>query len=205
MMRDASFKFCFGAMGCGKTAKLRGDYYAKMGDGFSCIVVKPRLDTKGDDCIITRDGSKLQVTFSFDKDDNIYELVSNYLYDNVLDYVLVDEIQFLEVEQIVQLSRIVDKLGVSIIGYGIITDFLGKMFPGAEAVFCYADDFCYLRRDCSCGRPKIRNMRLVDGRPVFEGEQIEIDLGKEVTYQPVCRSCYERERGKVRIKSRGNI
>ena len=31
---DAKLKFYFGAMGCGKTRKLQGDYYSKLEDGF---------------------------------------------------------------------------------------------------------------------------------------------------------------------------
>ena len=195
-MGKAHFKFVFGAMGCGKTAKLRGDYYSKVGELYSVIVVKPKIDKKGNNCIETRDGSKLEAKFVLDKKDNIYELVTTYLFDNTLDFILVDEIEFLTEAQIIQLSKIVDKLRITVIGYGIITDFQGKMFPGAVNVMEWADDFEYLKVECSCGNYKNRNMRLLSGIPVFEGEQVAID-GVDSDYKSVCRECYEKERNRA--------
>lgn len=203
-MNQARFKFVFGAMGCGKTAKLRGDYYSKVSENFNTIIVKPKIDTKGDNCIETRDGDRLEATFVLDKEDNVYHLISDYLFEHLLHYVLVDEIEFLTKEQIVQLSKVVDRLGIHVIGYGIITDFVGKMFPGAICVMEWADDFEYLPSQCSCGNWKIRNMRLENGEPVFTGEQVAID-GGDSAYKPVCRECYEREKNKKKILAKNKV
>ena len=197
MSNRATFKFVFGAMGCGKTAKLTGDYYSKVSELKDVIIIKPMIDKKGDNCVVTRSGTKLEATFVLGMNDNVYDLVSNYLYDNTLDFVLVDEIEFLTKEQIIQLSKIVDRLGITVIGYAIITDFLGNMFPGAIHVMEWADDFEYLPIECSCGNLKNRNMRLINGVPVFEGEQVAID-GVDSEYKSVCRTCYEK--AKVRAK-----
>ena len=196
-MKRAYFKFVFGVMGSGKTARLRGDYYSKVGELRDVAIVKPLLDKKGDNCIVARDGSKLEAKFVIDRNDNIYNLVTEYLFENALDFILVDEIEFLSEEQIIQLSKIVDKLDITVIGYGIITDFQGKMFPGAINVMEWADDFEYLPVECSCGNLKNRNMRLIGKEPVFEGEQVSID-GFDSTYKSVCRACYEKEKSNVR-------
>ena len=143
-MHKNSFKFCFGAMGCGKTNELIGDYYKKTTIEKEVIVIKPKTDKKGDNCIVARNGIKVETTFVVDTTENIYDLITKYLYENQLDYILVDEIQFFGEEHIKQLSKIVTQLGISIIGYGIITDFQGKMFPGAIHVMEYADNFKYL-------------------------------------------------------------
>ena len=103
-MNTSHFKFVFGAMGCGKTARLRGDYFSKVGDNFEAIIVKPKIDTKGDRCIETRDGSKLEAKFVLGKEDNIYQLVTEYLFENTLDFIFVDEIEFLTEEQIIQIN-----------------------------------------------------------------------------------------------------
>ena len=200
MNKKNYFKFYFGAMGCGKTAKLTGDYYSKTCELKEVIIVKPKIDTKGDKNIVTRSGSQLEATFVLGKEDNIYNLVSTYLFENNLDFVLVDEIQFLQEDQIKQLSKIVDKLGITVIGYGLITDFQGKMFPGAITTMEWADDFEYLKVECSCGNLKNRNMRLVNGIPVFEGEQVSID-GIDAEYKSVCRTCYEKEKSKAKTKA----
>jgi len=198
-MNKNSFKFYFGAMGCGKTAKLTGDYYSKVCELKEVIIVKPKLDKKGDKNIVTRSGNKLEATFVLESQDNVYDLVSTYLYENTLDYILVDEIQFLTDEHIKQLSKIVDKLGISVIGYGIITDFKVKMFEGTISAMEWADDFEYLPVECSCGNLKNRNMRLENKVPVFEGEQVSID-GVDSEYKSVCRACYEKEKSKTRKK-----
>lgn len=200
MNNRVTFKFVFGAMGCGKTSRLVGDYYSKVCEGKDVIVIKPKVDTKGDNCIVTRGNNKIEVAFTVGNDDNIYDLITTYLFENTLDYLLVDEIEFFTEEQIVQLSKIVDKLGITVIGYAIITDFKGKMFPGAISVMEWADDFEYLPIECGCGNLKNRNMRIEDGSPIFEGEQVSIDGVNSVEYKSVCRACYEREKNKVKKK-----
>ena len=34
------------------------------------------------------------------------------------------------------------------------------------------------------------NMRMVNGEPIFEGEQVAIDGGAVVSYESVCPKCY---------------
>ena len=196
-MHKNSFKFCFGAMGCGKTNELIGDYYKKISANKEVIVIKPKTDKKGATCIISRSGIKIETTFAVETNDNVYDLITKYLYENQLDYILVDEIQFFSEEHIKQLSKIVTQLGISIIGYGIITDFQGNMFPGAIHVMEYADDFKYLPSECKCGNLINRNMRVENGIPVFEGEQVSID-GIDSEYIPVCIACYEKEKSKAK-------
>ena len=38
------------------------------------------------------------------------------------------------------------------------------------------------------------NMRLLDGKPVFEGEQVQI--GGNESYLPVCRKYFKKTKGK---------
>ena len=49
----ATLKFYYGAMGCGKTRKLQGDYYSKKEDGFEVIVIKPTIS------FLTRSATKI--------------------------------------------------------------------------------------------------------------------------------------------------
>ena len=43
---------------------------------------------------------------------------------------------------------------------------------------------------CTCGRKAICNCRRVNGRFVFEGEQVAIDLENDVQYVSMCPQCY---------------
>ena len=194
-------KFYYGAMGCGKTRKLQGDYHSKVEDGFSCLVLKPLVDTKGDTKTLARDGGVLESNFLVSEDTNIYGLISNYLLmvRGDLDYIFVDEAQFLSEHHVEELADIVDKMGIAVICYGLKTDFQGKMFEGSKKLFEVADSLVEIYRQCSCGNAKTRNMRLVDGEPVFEGEQVAID-GVDVTYKAVCRNCYNVAKRRVLAK-----
>ena len=71
-LNDSYLKFYYGAMGCGKTRKLQGDYHSKIEDNFDVIVVKPKIDTKGNTKTLARDGGELEATFLIGKKDNIY-------------------------------------------------------------------------------------------------------------------------------------
>ncbi len=46
---------------------------------------------------------------------------------------------------------------------------------------------------CTCGRKATCNCRKVNGRFVFEGEQVAIDLENDVQYVSMCPQCYFRE------------
>mgnify|MGYP002064153619 CR=1 FL=1 len=48
--------------------------------------------------------------------------------------VLIDEAQWLTREQVWQLARAVDDLGVPVMCYGLRVDFRGKLFPGSAAL-----------------------------------------------------------------------
>ena len=196
-LNDSYLKFYYGAMGCGKTRKLQGDYHSKIEDNFDVIVVKPKIDTKGNTKTLARDGGEVEATFLIGKKDNIYFEITNYLLKHNLDFILVDEAQFLEVHHVDELADIVDILGVTVICYGLRTDFQGKLFTGSMRLFEVSDEACGISRQCSCGNEKIYNMRLEDGKPVFEGEQVAID-GVSATYRAVCRKCY-----KEAMKGRG--
>jgi thymidine kinase len=173
--------------------------YSKKEDGFSVVVMKPFVDKKGGESITSRDKSEYKVDFVIRDEDNIYNIISRYLIDNNLDFILVDEAQFLGKHHIDELSDIVDILGISVICYGLRTDFKGELFEGSKRLFEVSDTFIELERQCSCGKKKIYNMRMENGIPVFSGEQIAID-GVEATYESKCRSCYKRMKRKYKDK-----
>ena len=148
---------------------------------------------------MARDGSKFGTEFLIDKDDNIYNIIASYLIDNNLDFVLVDEAQFLEVHHVDELANVVDILGINIYCYGLRTDFKTNLFNGSRRLFEVADELFPINRQCSCGNLKIYNMRLENGEAVFDGEQVAID-GIDATYKSICRKCYNNNRKKLTRK-----
>src|SRR5690625_7729270 len=83
----------------------------------------------------------------------------------------------------------------SVICFGLRTDFRTQAFPGAARLMELADNVEKLPTMCRCGSQAEFNCRVVDGRFVFEGEQVAID-GAHVTYESLCGPCFmdEQER-----------
>lgn len=101
--------------------------------------------------------------------------------------VLVDEGQFLTRDHVLQLCRVVDKLDIPVIVFGLKTDFQARLFPGSEALLCYADKIEEIKTVCwKCGKKASFNMRIDEnGNKVTDGSQVLI--GGNDTYMPVCR------------------
>ncbi|MGP5129370.1 thymidine kinase, partial [Brachybacterium tyrofermentans] len=99
---------------------------------------------------------------------------------------------FLEPVHIDHLFRIAKLDGISVICYGLRTDFRTAMFPGATRLFELADNVEKLPTMCRCGSQAEFNCRSIEGRFVFEGEQVAID-GTDVTYVSLCGPCFLQE------------
>jgi thymidine kinase len=78
-----------------------------------------------------------------------------------VDYVVVDEAQFLDPDQVEQLADLVDEASVDVYAFGISTDFRGRLFPGSQRLLELADSVQQLQVEvlCWCGRPGRLNAR----------------------------------------------
>ena len=204
----AKLYFRYGAMGCGKTRDIMKVWYNYDEKGKNAIIIKPGIDTKGNNKIVSRDNSEREVDYIIKNDDNIYHIISRHRIKYNLDCILVDEAQFLERHHIEELTDITDDLDITVICYGLRADFLDNLFPGSEALFIYADVIEEMKTICECLDGATRNVRFVDGQVVFEGEQVAIDGCGEVTYVSMCRKCRKKllkERNKKKLDKNEKI
>jgi thymidine kinase len=115
-----------------------------------------------------------------------------------VDYVIVDEAQFLSPAQIDQLARIVDDLDLDVFAFGITTDFRTKLFPGSQRLIELADRVETLQVEalCWCGARATHNARTVGGEMVVEGGQVvvgDVRVAAEVVgYEVLCRRHHRR-------------
>lgn len=167
----AKLYFKYGAMGCGKTRDLIKVWYNYKEKGKDAIIIKPGKDTKGDNDIISRDNSSLHTDYIISEDDNIYDIISRHIVDNNLDCILVDEAQFLLRHHVEELTDITDNLNITVICYGLRADFLDNLFTGSAALFAYADVIDEMKTVCECLDGATRNVRFVNGIPVFTGNR----------------------------------
>ena len=109
----AKLYFFYGAMNSGKTTRIIQCAYNYEEQGMKAILMKPKIDTKGSNYIVSRIGAKKKVDFLIEPKANIYDLIVER-YTNV-DLFIVDEAQFLSVDQVNQLMDIVVDLNIPVI------------------------------------------------------------------------------------------
>lgn len=129
-----------------------------------------------------------------DQETNLYELfkeIKNFNNgENAIQWLFVDEAQFLTEEQVDQLSDIVDYEDVDVWCFGLRTDFKTHLFPGARRLFEIADKIKQIKSACSCGRKNVVNARMAkDGRLAIGGPQVEVGYN----YSAICRRCYKEK------------
>jgi thymidine kinase len=126
-----------------------------------------------------------------------------------VDYLIVDEAQFLTAPQVDQLAELVDESHVDVYAFGLTTDFRGQLFPGTRRLLELADDVQRIQVEvlCWCGLPGLLNARVVDGAMVRSGATVVVadtapppppgDAGgpagvPDVRYQVLCRRHHVR-------------
>jgi thymidine kinase len=186
----AKLYFRYGAMNCGKTTALLQTAHNYSESGQRAIIMKPAVDTKMKSCVTSRLGISREVDLLVGEDNDLYEYFKKK--GSELDCILVDEVQFLTVAQIEQLYRIAVVLNIPVICYGLRADFRMDGFPASSRLLELAHSITEMKNVCSCGKKATCNLRLVNGIPVFKGNQVEIDDSDFISYKAVCSECYER-------------
>ena len=184
----AKLYFFYGAMNSGKTTRILQCAYNYEEQGMKPIIMKPMIDTKGSEYIVSRIGSKRKVDFLIPAKENIYDTIVEK-YTNV-DLIIVDEAQFLSEKQVNQLMDVVIDLDIPVMCYGLRTDFMGNVFPGAARLLAIAHELNEVKTICECGHKAMFNVRLIDGKVQTEGDSVAIDGEGKVTYTVACARCF---------------
>lgn len=203
MNRKGKLYFRYGTMGSAKTAILLATAYNFEERHLSFVCLKPVIDTReAANVIRSRIGIERSCEWIYN-DTNLYELAKN-LYDRneIVDWYLVDEAQFLTEAQVDQLARIVDEFGSNVICFGLRTDFKSRLFEGSRRLFELADTIDEIKSTCNCGRKTIINAR-IDGNGDFVEDGAQVEIGGDDRYVAVCRKCWRNKR--IEQASRGML
>lgn len=181
-------------MNSGKSTQLLqiAHNYEQMGK--EVLIYKPLTDTRDKEYVKSRIGLERKVDFVFGKQNDLYGITlipSNF--GNAVDCILIDEAQFLTKKQVWQLTEVVDSLGISVIAFGLRTDFQGNLFEGSQWLLAWADDIQEIQTTsvCHCGKKARFNLRVnEDGYIVRDGEQIL--CGGNDRYISVCRKHFKK-------------
>ncbi|MBM9507228.1 thymidine kinase [Actinacidiphila acididurans] len=189
--------FFSGTMDCGKSTLALQIVHNRTARGLQSVIFT-RNDRAGAGKLSSRLGlvtDAVEVTDGMD----LYEYVVGVLSrGGRVDYVVLDEAQFIAPEQTDQLARIVDDLDLDVYAFGITTDFRTRLFPGSQRLIELADRVETLQVEalCWCGARATHNARTVGGVMVVEGAQVvigDIDgIPDEVGYEVLCRRHHRR-------------
>ncbi len=195
MLKPGKLYFRYGTMGSAKTAMLLTTAYNFEERGMRYICLKPRIDTRESANVIR---SRIGIERSCEwimPESNLFLLLQECFSQRggIIEWILIDEAQFLTTQQVDQLAHLVDEYGVNVLCYGLRTDFRTALFEGSRRLFEVADTIDEIKSTCSCGRKTIVNARLdANGGFMEEGEQVEI--GGDEKYIAVCRNCWRNKR-----------
>ena len=182
----AKLYFHYSTMNAGKsTALLQASHNYREG-GMATYLLTAQFDTRaGEGRIASRIGIGAPAD-TFNPDEDMVAKVSARLAQGPVACVFIDEAQFLTRDQVWQLARVVDDLGVPVMCYGLRVDFRGELFPGSAALLALADEMREVRTICACGKKATMVVRKgPDGRALKDGAQVLI--GGNETYVSLCR------------------
>ena len=107
----AKLTLYYGTMETGKTTKLIQDHYNYSKYLLKVILIKPKIDTKGGNTVITRVGENIKCDLLLPKSASLLskKYFNRYKY---MQFILVDEAQFLTKKQINELWFIAHKYNI---------------------------------------------------------------------------------------------
>jgi len=190
----AKLYFHYSTMNAGKSTNLLQAAYNYHEGGMQTYLLTADFDHRsGRGRIASRIGLSMPAdTFSAETD--LFGKIRARLDEGPCACVFLDEAQWLTREQVWQLARAVDDLGVPVMCYGLRVDFRGELFPGSAALLALADEMREVRTICHCGKKATMVVRRgPDGRALTEGPQVQV--GGNETYQSLCRRHWREETG----------
>lgn len=182
----AKLYFHYSTMNAGKSTILLQASHNYIERGMQTYLLTARVDDRGGAGRIASRIGIGEVAETFDPDDDLFARITARLAQGPCACVFLDEAQFLTRDQVWQLARAVDDLGVPVMCYGLRVDFRGELFPGSAALLALADEMREVRTICHCGRKATMVVRLgPDGQALRDGAQVLI--GGNQTYLSLCR------------------
>lgn len=189
----AKLYFNYSTMNAGKSTMLLQASYNYQERGMRTVLLIAAFDERTGKGII---GSRIGLEASaipFEGHSDLFALIKRLSGEGEpIACIFVDEANFMTREHVWQLARVVDRLNIPVMVYGLRTDFQGKLFPASEELLAISDEMREVRTICHCGRKATMVVRLdSQGKVVREGAQIEV--GGNEKYVSLCRRHWDDE------------
>ena len=182
----AKLYFNYSTMNAGKSTVLLQAAHNYRERGMVPYLITAQFDNRaGEGRIASRIGIG-QDADTYHTGEDLFAKVKTRLQNGPCACIFVDEAHFLNDEQVWDLARAVDDLGVPIMCYGLRVDFQGQLFPGSAALLALSDEMREIRTICHCGKKATMVVRQdAEGKVMREGAQVQI--GGNESYVSLCR------------------
>lgn len=182
----AKLHFYYSTMNAGKSTHLLQANFNYKADGHKTLLLKPAIDDRfGATKIASRIGIS-EEALSITTEESIFDIVKKHDEENHLEAVFVDEVQFFNSNQILELARVVDELNIVVMAYGLRNNFQGELFEGSQKLIEVANNLSEIKTVCHCGQKATMVLRYdQNGNVCRDGAVIEI--GAEDRYVSTCR------------------
>ena len=193
----AKLYFHYSTMNAGKSTLLLQAAHNYRERGMTPYLMTAQFDDRaGQGKIGSRIGLQSDADL-FSQSSDLFAMLANRLTPGPVDCAFIDEAQFLSADQVWQLARAVDDLGVPVMCYGLRVAFRGQLFPGSAALLALADEMREVRTICHCGKKATMVIRQGEnGQPLVDGDQVQI--GGNETYVSLCRRHWREAVGDTR-------
>ena len=186
----AELYFKYGAMGSSKTAQALITKFNYEEKGMRVLLLKPAVDTRDGAALVKSRIGLSSKALVFNREENLFDIIRYNDVARCPNAVIIDEAQFLTRKQVEQLRVAADKENISVLCFGLRTDFRIRLFEGSKALFELADSISEIKSVCSCGNKASVNARIdKEGKIITDGEQV--DIGGNEKYVSMCYKCYQ--------------
>lgn len=183
----AQLYYKYGTMNSGKTIEILKVAHNYEEQDKPVVIMTSALDTRdGFGLVSSRIGMRREA-IAIDEETDVFASIEAMALKPYC--ILVDEAQFLKKDHVYALARVVDELHIPVMAFGLKNDFRNELFEGSQHLLLLADKIEEIKTICQyCSKKATMVLRIEEGRPVYEGNQIKI--GGHESYISVCRKHY---------------
>lgn len=177
------FNFYYSVVGARKSAELILTAHRNKMAGKSVAVFQPTINTRDGGEIKSRALKNGWDAILLSKDFDIYSYWERFKPN----LILIDEIQFIDKKQVMQLVKIIANSKTLVFGYGLMSNFKGELFDTIAYMLPYVTKIVEIPTVCeSCGDAKATMNILVDTSQ--NKDDSGIIIGNH--FKGVCLGCF---------------
>jgi thymidine kinase len=194
----AKLYFSYAAMNAGKSTLLLQAAHNYRESGMRVLLYTCAAYSGGQPGVISSRLGISEPAELYGDDDDLFQSIRDATESSKIDCVFLDEVQCLTRDHVWQLARVVDRLNIPVMCYGLRTDFLGNLFTGAAELLAIADELREIRTICHCGAKATMVVKRDEtGRVQTGGDTVSPE---KADYVSLCRKHWEEAFGRWPVK-----